>query len=125
MNNLKIMIVEDEALIALDLAMAVEEKGAQVVGPFMALPAALAGLETETPDAAILDVDIRGNLVFPLADRLADKGIPFVFQTGRLDIAALDTYRTAVHVKPVEPERVLADLAARLAPPHNQFTSLS
>lgn len=81
------MVVEDETLIALDLAMTLEEMGAAVVGPFGTLRGALAG--ARDVDAAILDVDLGGQTVFPLADRLSASGTAILFHTARTDTAAL------------------------------------
>lgn len=78
-----IMVVEDEYLIAISIELAFEEMGATVLGPFSSVDDALEALQgSEPPDAAILDINIRGRPVFPVAQRLNDRGIPFVFATG-------------------------------------------
>lgn len=82
-----VLVVEDEALIALDLAMTIEEMGAVVCGPFNSVDRAAP--TCDTVDGAILDVDIKGGTVFALADRLHAKGTPMVFHTGRSDVAGL------------------------------------
>lgn len=82
-----IMVVEDEALIALDLAMTLEEMGAVVHGPFDSVDRAATACENV--DAAILDVDLRGEPVFALADRLMAQGTPFLFHTARSDTDAI------------------------------------
>ena len=65
-----IMIVEDEYLIALNIEMAMVELGARVIGPFSQIDDALVALKgSGLPDAAILDINIRGRHVFPVADR--------------------------------------------------------
>lgn len=113
------MVVEDEALIALDLTMTLEEMGAQVLGPFGTIRAAAA---CGAVDAAILDVDLGGEPVFPLADRLRAAGTPLLFHTARADIAALrDRYGPDVPIlsKPARLDRMarallgLVDVAAR------------
>ena len=64
----RILIVEDEALLALDLAMSFEDAGAEVVGPAGNLQAGLRAVEREGPiDAAVLDVDLHGKDVYPIA----------------------------------------------------------
>ena len=83
----KIMVVEDEALIALDLAMTIEELGGAVCGPFDSVDRALDACDDT--DAAILEVDLRRGTVLALADRLRAAGKPFAFHTGRSDVAAL------------------------------------
>ena len=86
-SGCNIMVVEDEALIALDLAMTLEEMGAVVHGPFDSVDRAVPACDSV--DAAILDVDLRGESVLALADRLHARGTPFVFHTARCDVAAL------------------------------------
>ena len=83
LNGRKILIVEDEYLIADDLATLLREANAEVVGPAASLPRAvrLAG-DTEQIDAAVLDINLRGVNVFPLADELRQRNIPILFLTG-------------------------------------------
>lgn len=83
LNELKILIVEDEAIIALDLAMMVEDHGAVVDGPYGSVDKAKA--HAGDIDVAILDVDLTGETVFPVADKLSEAGVPFLFHTGRKD----------------------------------------
>jgi CheY-like chemotaxis protein len=79
----RILIVEDEALLALDLQFACEDEGAQVIGPAMSLEQAQARLECGTAiDGAILDVNICGRDIYPVAAALRARGVPFVFHTG-------------------------------------------
>lgn len=113
----KIMVVEDEALLALDLAMTMEDLGAAVVGPCYRLGAALDLVKSMKVDGAILDVDLNGETVFPLARFLEEQGVPFVFHTGRADPASLlEAFKRArICTKPSTPERIAACLAEALA----------
>jgi DNA-binding response OmpR family regulator len=79
----RILVVEDEYLIADDLAALLREEGAEVLGPATSLPTAmrLAG-DSDRIDGAILNIDLRGVAVFPLADELQSRGVPFIFLTG-------------------------------------------
>jgi PAS domain S-box-containing protein len=77
-----IMIVEDETLVALSLQDYLCELGYCVVGPFGRLTEALSELNRRTIDAAILDVNLAGEFVYPLAEQLRMRKIPFVFATG-------------------------------------------
>jgi CheY-like chemotaxis protein len=83
-----VLIVEDEAILALDLALTVGDEGGAVEGPLHRLDDALALTDLEV-DAAILDVDLGGKEVFAFADRLREKRVPIVFHTGRSDLAHL------------------------------------
>lgn len=78
----RILVLEDEVLLALDAAETLEELGAVVVGPVHRVDAALALLDRERPDAALLDVNINGDTSAAVASRLVEESIPFVLATG-------------------------------------------
>ncbi|MBZ0149149.1 MAG: response regulator [Pseudorhodoplanes sp.] len=77
-----IMVVEDEALVALSLHDFLSELGYSVVGPVGRVAEALRILNQGPVDAAILDVNLAGEFVYPLAELLRTRNIPFVFATG-------------------------------------------
>jgi CheY-like chemotaxis protein len=112
LDDMKILIVEDEALVALDLSMILEERGAAVAGAYGTVEEACDAV-TEGLDAAILDVDLHGRLVFPVADRLREMGTPFVFHTGRYDLETLRERYGDVTVlsKPAGDEAIVLALA--------------
>ena len=76
------MVVEDEAIIAMSLEDGLSDKGFHVVGPFSACAAALAALETGTPDLAILDAVLSDGPCLELARALRDRGVPFMIYSG-------------------------------------------
>ncbi|MEA2874135.1 MAG: hypothetical protein QOH67_4111 [Hyphomicrobiales bacterium] len=78
----RVMVVEDEALVALVLADQLAELGLSVVGPCSTVAEAKAVADKGDFEAAILDVNLGGELVYPVADLLTSRGIPFVFVTG-------------------------------------------
>jgi PAS domain S-box-containing protein len=78
----RVMIVEDEALVAMVVADALTELGYSVLGPFSRPADALAAIKDQEIDAAILDVNLAGEMVYPLADVLVARGVPIVFVTG-------------------------------------------
>lgn len=89
LNRCRVLVVEDEYLLANELAMELGDKGAVVLGPVPSVEQALALLEDEAAlDGAILDVNLGGQPVFSLADDLIGRGVPLVFTTG-YDAAAL------------------------------------
>jgi len=107
----RVLIVEDEYFLADDMAQALEKLGAQVVGPVQTTDKALAVLTDEPVDAAVLDINLKGETVFPLADALRDKGVPFVFATGYDAHSVPDAYRDVPRwEKPFNPN----DLATAL-----------
>ncbi len=78
----KILIVEDESLVAMLLETILEDMGCTPVGPASNIDDGLRFAETEALDAALLDVNVAGRHVFPVAQMLKDRGVPFVFSTG-------------------------------------------
>jgi PAS domain S-box-containing protein len=78
----RILIVEDEALVAMILEDQLADLGVSVAATCASVPDAMQAIENNAPHAAILDVNLRGQLVYPVADCLLDRGIPFVFVTG-------------------------------------------
>jgi CheY-like chemotaxis protein len=79
----RVLVVEDEYLIADDLAELLRRAGAELIGPAASLPKAVRLLEHgEKPDAAVLDINLRGIDVFPLVDQLAQRDVPMLFLTG-------------------------------------------
>ena len=86
----RILIVEDEALIALQIEMDIEDIGHSVAGTCMSLSESLKLIDSADIDGAILDVDLRGVDVFPAAEKLCEKNIPFVFHTGHGNKAQIE-----------------------------------
>src|SRR4051794_41934647 len=82
----RVLVVEDEALIAMGMEEGLAEAGAEVVGPACSVDEALNLIERAACDgglsAAVLDINLEGVAVAPVADRLAVLGVPFVFATG-------------------------------------------
>jgi PAS domain S-box-containing protein len=78
----KIMVVEDEALVAMSLRDSLDELGFSVIGPFSRISEAMIALRNNHVDAAVLDVNLGGELIYPLADVLTADHVPFVFITG-------------------------------------------
>ncbi len=78
----KILIVEDEAAIALSLAAGVSEAGGMVIGPVASVAAAYAAMADNVLDGALLDIRLRNETSFALADVLAVLSIPFIFVSG-------------------------------------------
>ena len=89
----RVLVVEDEALIAIGIEDALAELGCEMVGPASSLEAAMRLAREEPLDAAFLDVTIRGGDVFPVAEILLQRGVPFVFSSGYDDWALPDAFR--------------------------------
>ncbi len=114
--NLKgttILLVEDEALLALDLQDTLEETGAAVIGPVPSLAGAIQAATDECFDAAILDIDLQGKDVFPAAEILVKRDVPFLFHTGhgKQPELAASFPNVPVFIKPAEPSDLLHALS--------------
>jgi DNA-binding response OmpR family regulator len=81
----RILVVEDEMMIAMFLEEALEALGCRVIGPVSKLSDAVRLARDEAMDAAVLDVNIRGGQVFEAAELLIARGIPFVLASGYSD----------------------------------------
>jgi len=85
LSSRRILIVEDESLVAMLLETILEDMGCVTVGPISNIEDALALLSSDeagTLDGALLDVNVAGREVFPVAEVLKARGVPFVFSTG-------------------------------------------
>lgn len=82
LKGLRVLVVEDQAPIALQLEDMLVESECEVVGPASRVGQALRLLSDNTVDAAVLDLNVAGELVYPVADALEARGLPYVFATG-------------------------------------------
>ncbi len=78
----RILCVEDEAVVAMLIEDVLLDAGFTVVGPFAKQAPAIAAITEGSVDAAVLDVNIRGERSYPIADALVENDIPFLFLTG-------------------------------------------
>jgi len=79
----RVLIVEDESLVAMLLETILEDMGCTPIGPAASIDEGLAMVaDGDNLDAALLDVNLAGRLVFPVAEALKARGVPFVFSTG-------------------------------------------
>jgi CheY-like chemotaxis protein len=78
----RLLLIEDEALVGMMMKDTLSELGFQVIGPYSTVADATAAIVEEDFNAAILDVNLDGELAYPLADMVAARGVPFVFVTG-------------------------------------------
>tara|TARA_R110002020_G_scaffold327715_4_gene543672 strand:+ start:531 stop:896 length:366 start_codon:yes stop_codon:yes gene_type:complete len=112
-EGMRVLVVEDESLVALQLEDMLLDMGCHVVGPAMRLRAAGELLDSGVGiDCAVLDVNVSGEMVYPIAERLAEMGIPFIFATG-YGRDGVDQRWTAVPIlqKPYTSEEIGESLA--------------
>lgn len=89
----RILVVEDEALVAMLLETMLEDLGAVPVGPAQSVDEGRGLAEAEALDGALLDVNVAGQEVFPVAEALKARGVPFVFSTGYGEGGLPDAWR--------------------------------
>lgn len=116
----RVMILEDDPFIALDMEGVMEDAGFEVVGPFASVPEAMKLLSRgngSTPDCALLDFYVTGGTSEFVARELNRKNIPFLFVTGN----SKDVEKTfadeapIIRSKPVEIEQILKDVETLLS----------
>jgi two-component system, response regulator PdtaR len=77
-----ILVVEDESLIAMELDSLLHQEGCNVLGPAATVERALALIDKQRPDAAILDLNLNGEPALPIVAALGEQGVPFVLVSG-------------------------------------------
>jgi CheY-like chemotaxis protein len=82
LNGLRLLVVEDESHVAMLVEDMLADMGCDVVASAARVSEALRLIEAVDIDAAVLDVNVAGEKVFPVAEKLRDRKIPFVFATG-------------------------------------------
>lgn len=114
--SLRVLIVEDESLVAMMIEDILTFQGLDVVANVASVPAALHAVEQGGFDIALLDVNIAGQRVFPVADALLGRGLPLVFATGYgLQGIREDLRHLPVVAKPFSPDHLVRCLRAAAA----------
>ena len=109
LSALRILIVEDEYYVADDLARALQGLGATVLGPVATLEEAERMVAEGSFDCAVLDMNLRGEMAFPIADRLEAEGIPFVVASGYNSASLPERFSAVPRVeKPYDSAQVAA-----------------
>lgn len=108
LTDCRILLVEDEYMLADELRTELDDARAVVIGPAGTLADALDLIRSEEHiDGAILDVNLRGEMAYPAADLLIARGVPFVFTTGYDSSAIPDRFAEVVRCeKPINIRRV-------------------
>jgi len=116
--NQSILIAEDEAILAYDLAETVEEAGFRVEGPHPGISSAMLAFQKQKPDLAILDVELSDGNVFNFARTLKAEDVPVIFHTGSLSRQEIvDRFPSAiVRMKPCPPTSMLDAVGEALEP---------
>jgi CheY-like chemotaxis protein len=111
----RVLVAEDELLVAMLIEDLLEDNGCHVIGPFGSLGDALAAADAATVDVAVLDVNLRGDKIYPVAERLASRGIPFFLLTGYgQDAIPAGHPDWQACAKPFKTEELIAMIAERV-----------
>jgi CheY-like chemotaxis protein len=114
----RVLVVEDEYFIADDVATELVSVGAHVVGPVPDLPGAIEVIASGEPiDVAVLDINLQGETVYPLADALRERQVPFVFATGYGHALIPEGYRDVPRWEKPHDHRELARMLPNLLNP--------
>lgn len=121
LKGLSILVVEDDPLIALDIALSLEDAGAAVIGPCASVAQSFALVEQKTKNGvihgAVLDVELRKENSVPIARLLTEMAIPFLFHSGINSAGAtiLQEFDAPILSKPSSSADLIAAIVARLA----------
>ena len=118
LKGMRILVVEDEPLLAWELELALADAGATVIGPARTLSIGCALAQQEDLTAAVLDVRLGKEDSAPIAAALYEQGVPFLFHTGhgsRFELG--QQWAAPVISKPSNPDAVVATVANLVAPP--------
>ena len=119
LSGLRVLIVEDEAMVSMLLEDVLGELGCEVVGPAFSLPQAMTLVASDGAiGAAILDVNVRGMPIYPVAEKLAEMSVPFVFATGYGADGLVESWRARPKLqKPFTIQQVATALLAAVGSP--------
>ena len=93
LSGLRALVVEDEGSVAMLIESMLEDLGCQTAASVTTLAKALQAARSETFDFAVLDVNLRGEPSFPVAEVLKERGLPFVFSTGYGRLGLPDAFK--------------------------------
>lgn len=112
----RILVVEDEYWLAREIAGALKDVGAEIIGPASTLLEAQRLLESHRPDCAVLDVNLHGQMALPIADHLQSAEVPFAVATGYDREALPASLASAPHLKkPFDPRELRSLLPALIS----------
>jgi DNA-binding response OmpR family regulator len=110
----RVLVVEDEFLVSLLTIDTLESVGCEIVGPAACIAEAAQLAQSESLDAAVLDVNVGGELIWPVAEELQRRGVPFLFLSATTQLAVFPPPFAAVPRldKPMEKNILLRHLSA-------------
>jgi DNA-binding response OmpR family regulator len=114
----RVLLVEDEVLVAMLVETALEDENCTIVGPYGDLGEALEAARSEALDLAVLDINLAGQMVFPVAEVLAARGVPFLLLSGYGEAALPgDRRHWPICAKPFNLDDLVSTLSRLVAAP--------
>jgi two-component SAPR family response regulator len=119
LRGAKVLVAEDEPILALDMTLLLSEAGAEIVGPAGSVKRALELAEKQDLSCGILDISLADGLVFPAAHVLRKKGIQIIFYTGQADLESIkrDWPGAEVLMKPISSQALMRAVISACALP--------
>ena len=113
LQGVRVLVVEDEYLVAILIEEILESAGCTVMGPIPRLREALDAVDHDEYDAAVLDVNLAGERINPVADALSERNVPFLFVTGYGANALPGEYAERPHIcKPFRMAELIGALSS-------------
>jgi two-component SAPR family response regulator len=116
LKDKRVLIVEDQYLIAADLSRALTRIGGVIVGPVGSIAEAQAEIARADVDLAFLDINLDEQMVFPLADELERRGIPFAFATGHDEAVLPERFKSKLRLEKPFTVQAVHEAVRKLAP---------
>jgi CheY-like chemotaxis protein len=120
LSGKRVLVVEDEIMVSWLLEDMLANLGCVVIGPAVRVDQALAIIESEPLDAAVVDLNLNGQISYPVADALAARGVPFVFSSGYSQDRLLEKYRGFPVLQKPFHRSELAEVLAKLLTPKSK-----
>ena len=108
---MRVLIAEDESLVGIQLEEDLRSAGCSILGPFSTLELATQASRRERFDLAILDINLNGKMVYPLAEELSARGVPFIFLSGYIAANLPERFRSSPQItKPHDPAVLIKEI---------------
>jgi DNA-binding response OmpR family regulator len=111
LGGMRVLIAEDESLVGIQLEEDLRSAGCSILGPFSTLELTTQASRRERFDLAILDINLNGEMVYPLAEELSARGVPFIFLSGYISADLPKRFREAPRImKPHDPAVLIEEI---------------
>jgi CheY-like chemotaxis protein len=124
LSGRRLLVVEDEMMLLMIIQDMLADLGCESVAAAPTVAKAIALIETQVFDAAMVDINLNGEKSYPVADALALRGVPFIFSTGYSERAIQEGYRHRPLLKKPFPPAALADMLECILPRELQASAV-